>query len=265
MEKVNISRDNFKSSLLKQIVIRIDYSEITNFEGFIQTIASSFKKNFSTRGKYQTNNINVTINEKDLAQDRVPIAVLPPNEVYRFTSCIIEPIQDVVLDVANTFVCLIINCNNDYDRLDAYICLLSEVMKNIFEYDSYTTVQRVGLRKIDGQAFDSLEAAKTVFEYVEQAEPPLFSMETYQFRVTSFMINRETGIQVNLSRKYNMTDDKQYQVELDIDGYIGVQSKLEDVCNQDKVASTLQAINNLLFELFKTNVTTEFLKQGVIE
>ena len=136
MEKKYVSRDNFKSSLLKQVIMRIDYSEITNFEGLIQERSSFLKQYFTTRGKYQTNNINPTISEKDLAQERVPIAILPQNEVYRFTMCKIEPRQNVVLDIANTFVCLIIKCDDNYDKIDEYINLLSGVMNNVLEFDS---------------------------------------------------------------------------------------------------------------------------------
>ena len=264
MEKKYVSRDNFKSSLLKQVIMRIDYSEITNFEGLIQERSSFLKQYFTTRGKYQTNNINPTISEKDLAQERVPIAILPQNEVYRFTMCKIEPRQNVVLDMANTFVCLIIKCDDNYDKIDEYINLLSGVMNNVLEFDSYITIQRVGIRKIDGKSFDSLEHAKNVFENIEQVDYPLLTMNVYQSRVISFMIDKKSDIQINLSRKYNKTDDQKYQVELDIDGYVGV-AKLTDVDEQNGVMNILKNINNLLFENFKINVTESFLNNGLIK
>lgn len=265
MEKDNITRDNFRSPLLKNVVIRIDYSDITNFEGLIQAIVPLLKSYFTERWKYTTNNVNVTFDEKVFENERIPVSVLPPNEVYRFSSCLIAPVQTVALDVANNFVCLIIDCDNQYDKVDNYIQLASDVMSKIFEYDAYTTINRIAIRKIDSKIFDSLEAAKEIFTNVEQSDSKLPSMDTYQFRVTSFMFNQTTGEQVNLSRKYEITDDGKYQVNLDIDGYIGIDKFLQKINNKEIVTQTLFSINDLLFELFKQNVTESFLNKGLKE
>ena len=263
MGKDDITREHFRSPLLKNVVIRIDYSEITNFEGLIQTMLPFLKSYFVERGKYTTNNINVTISEKELANERVPISVLPPNEVYRFTSSNIMPVQVVALDVANTFACLIIDCDENYEKIDRYIELVSEVMAKIMEYDAYTTIKRIAIRKIDSKFFDSLEAAKQVFSNVEQPGANHPGMDTYQYRITSFMLNQATGTQVNLSRTYNITDDGKYQVDLDIDGYIGIDKFLQQINNQESVSQTLFSINELLFEFFKQNVTELFLNKGL--
>lgn len=265
MEKDDITREHFRSPLLKNVVIRIDYSEITNFEGLIQTMIPFLKSYFEKKGKYTTNNINVTISEKELANERIPISVLPPNEVYRFTSCNIIPVQTVALDVANTFACLIIDSDEHYDKIDNYIELISEVMSKIMAYDAYTTIKRIAIRKIDSKLFDSLDAAKQIFANVEHPGTNHPSMDTYQYRVTSFMLNQATGTQINLSRTYNITDDGKYQVDLDIDGYIGIDRFLQQINNQESVSQTLFSINELLFEFFKQNVTESFLNNGLKE
>ena len=106
---------------MKNVVIRIDYSDITNFEGLIQAIVPLLKSYFTERWKYTTNNVNVTFDEKVFENERIPVSVLPPNEVYRFSSCLIAPVQTVALDVANNFVCLIIDCDNSFVVFTAYM------------------------------------------------------------------------------------------------------------------------------------------------
>lgn len=265
MDKTNFTRENFRSTLLKQIVVRIDYSEISNFEGLIQIMAPFLKELFGNRGKYTTNNINVKIDEKALTGDSLPIAVLPSNDVYRFSSCMIEPIQNVVLDVANTFTCLIIDCNDKYDRIDVYLELVSEVMSRIFDFDAYTNIVRVGIRKIDSKTFDDIDAAKRIFENVSESQIDIPNMCAFQYRVSSFIVNNENGLQVNLSRTYTNTDDQQFQVDLDIDGYIGNPKFLQTINSRELLSQKLRTINNLLFDIFKLNVTEAFLENGLIK
>ena len=264
MGKANVSRDNFKSSLLKQVVIRIDYSEITNFEGLVQTMAAFLKEYFGNRGKYITNNVNVRIDEKALSGDSLPIAVLPSNDVYRFSSCVIEPVQNVVLDVANTFTCLIIDCNEAYDKVDCYLDLVSEVLSRIFDFDAYVNIVRVGIRKIDSKVFDNMETAKEIFENVGESQIAIPGMNTFQYRVSSFIVNNETGMQVNLSRTYTNTDDRQFQVDLDIDGYVGNLKFLQGINSSELLSQQLKTINDLLFDIFKLNVTEAFLEKGLM-
>lgn len=265
MEKANYTRENFRSSLLKQIVVRIDYSEISNFEGLIQAMAPFLKEHFGNRGKYTTNNINVRIDEKALAGDSLPLSILPPNDVYRFSSCLLEPIQNVILDVANTFSCLIIDCNEAYDKVDMYLELVSEVMSRIFDFDAYASIVRVGIRKIDSKIFDDMDAAKEIFENVSESQIDIPNMSAFQYRVSSFIVNHATGLQVNLSRTYTNTDDQQFQVDLDIDGYIGNPKFLQGINTRELLSQKLVTINNLLFDIFKLNVTEAFLENGLIK
>lgn len=265
MGKTNYTRENFKSSLLKQVVVRIDYSEISNFEGLIQTMTPYLKENFGNRWKYTTNNINVRIDEKALASDSLPIAVLPSNDVYRFTACSIEPIQNVILDVANTFTSLIIDCNKEYDKVDKYLELVSEIMSKIFDFDAYASIARIGIRKIDSKTFDNMDAAKEIFENVNESQIDISNMSAFQYRVSSFILNKDTGTQVNLSRTYTNTDDQQFQVDLDIDGYIGNPKFLQGINSRELLSQKLKTINDLLFDIFKLNVTEAFLKNGLIK
>lgn len=71
------------------------------------------------------------------------------------------------MDIGLTFVCITIECNENYKAINEYINFIALILTILKKYDSYIQFERLAIRKIDGKDFPSLEEAYKTFEVME--------------------------------------------------------------------------------------------------
>lgn len=268
MGKEVYTRDNFRSSLLKQIIIRIDYSSLTDLNGFVMKLKSlgDFQSLFVGYRLIKTNNFNLQINSRSIEERFIPLELSETGNIHRFFDCKIEPVQNSFMDVTPTFICFTIECSESYETIDEYIKTMGYVIRKLKEYDSYVQITRVAIRKIDGKDFSSLEEANQTFEVMDAlGKNVVDNIIPIKKSYTDSFVARDTNIKVNFTRGLEclkQEDGTIIRCILDMDGY--VDTSLEDIKNENVESILKENINNELFKLFKASVTESFLSKGRI-
>lgn len=273
MSKEAYTRKNFRSSLLKQIIIRVDYSSLTDLNGFIMKLKSLewFQNLFAGYRLIKTNNFNLQINSKAIEDRFIPLEVNETGNIHRFFDCKIEPMQKSSMDISSTFICLTIGCDDSYSTIDPYINSIVDIVITLQEYDSYVQIERLAIRKIDGKDYTSLEDAYKTFEVMADLEKN-FIDNTVPLKksYTDSFISKDANIKVNFTRGLERfkTQDEALVIRcvLDMDGYIDSSlTNLGEVKDRKSIELLLKdKINDELFKLFKASVTEDFLSKGLI-
>lgn len=253
MSKENYTRDNFHSPILRSVIVRIDYSEISNLE---QSVSFFHNDLFNFFSGHQTYSLNIS------ADDNSGKVLEQP--VHRYFNSKIQPLQNkVVFDVSKTFMCLEIQCNDNYEKIDTYLDVVISCMSSIMNNDSFVEIQRVGIRKVDGDDYSSEEQAAEVFEFINELVPDNEAYFCLKRQKTYIIADLDKGIQVNVNKVINATSsqDRPYRVVLDIDGYMA-NPALTDDDKAKSIGKLLFGINDALFDLFKQYVCEAFLDQN---
>ena len=266
MSKNDYTRSNFRSSLLKQIIIRIDYSGLTDLNGFVRQLKSTdwLQTLFTGYRLLKTNNINFEINPETVEKKLVPIEINEAENIHRFNDCSIQPLQEVTMDISQNFICLTIKCNNNYDTIDAYIKSVKQTVEALQDYDSYINLNRIAIRKVNGKDFSSIESVYQTFEVMKYLEKNIIQdVNPKKKRYTDSFLSKESNLKVNFTRALKCFKDDNGDVirfVLDIDCYAD-----SFTLSDEKVVdagNVLVNINEELFKLFKASVTENFLSEG---
>lgn len=270
MDKAKYTRNNFHSSLLKQIIIRVDFSNITDLNKFILTIKATdwISKYFQSYRTIQANNFNMSLSPKIFEEKVIPLSVIETTTIHRFYECKIEPVQnDVTLDITDTFITITIQCNDSYESINPYIDCISNIVGELFTYDPFTQIQRIAIRKIDGQDFENEDAVYEIFEKDTSANSTLAEGHARLIKksYTDAYLDTEANIKVNLSRSLEVLPANKYRYVLDIDGYIDTSLTILNNCRDKQAIHVIlqDRINEHLFCIFKDSVTKGYLDSGI--
>lgn len=265
MSKDTFNRDSFRSSMLKSVIIRIDFSDISNLEGAISTLNSILTSNFASNKVQNSKNINFSLAKEDMDGGVISLPVDTVQKIYTYSRCKIQPEQNVRLDISNKYVCLVIQCDENYYKLDDYIDLVSQIMDGIQSYDGFVQLGRIGIRKVDGEDFPNVQSARNVFENITDIEQYEGEMFVPQRNITSLFVDKGTGMQVNQTISAIYLKNGQFRVVLDMDAYWNqVEENSENLSSKVFLQKKLCQLNEKLFVLFKENVTESFLTEGSI-
>lgn len=262
MERQKIEREHYRSSLLKRIIIRVDFCNLTDLAGFI----GNLKKTDEFTSAFRSSKI-VNMNEQ-VENMSSPFESNFTTFDYRFFNCLVEPLQSVTLDITINSICIDISCNEKYDCIDDYIKLMCVVTKAMCAYDSFVRFQRFGIRKIDGDDYTTLDDAYSVFEAKRFAHDDDF--QTLR-RVTSKYVGTElfkteNDVLCNLSRSVEVLSKSKIRFSLDIDTFIDERIvDMESVKTYEEVFNLLaDRLNKTSFKIFREFVTEDFLNNGVV-
>ena len=267
MKRNDIERLSYRSSLLKHIIIRADYANLTDLTGLVNCLKKDeyFASSFKSSKIVNQNRLDIK-SPFSLVEDKyLPVDNYHICSFYRFFNCIIEPIQDLTLDITTNSVCIDISCNKDYDCIDEYIKLMCFIVNKIQEFDSFVRFNRFGIRKVDGDDFQELDSAYKIFQSERFAHDEDFcylKRQTSKYKGSESFIT-ENKIRCILERSVEAFD-KTFRFCLDIDTYIDERIyDLDKILSEDETRKILsEDLNNTSFLIFREFVTEEFLNKG---
>ena len=175
----------------------------------------------------------------------------------------------IVMDVTSLFLTFSIDCVN-YKNMDVYIRFLNNYIKAFLENDKYIVIQRIGVRKLGGDVFRSFEDCSGTFESSVFAPLDVAILDggLIDREYVDRIIKKDDTVKVNFARRCRAikTDDGEtvYQSLLDIDGYVdkGLIEKNNYRFPNDFENVVKTKINDYLFELYKSSVTEQYLKDN---
>ncbi len=141
-------------SFLSNIIIRINYSDLTDVSGIISFLADDrpFQDMF---GRH------------DVIKD-IPLEGEDPVSVHRFSEMKLFT-KNSYLDISEKYMCLVINCIGVEHLSDnQMIGILLPIWGVIRDKDSFSQITRIGFRKVWGKTFETAEDADHVVAYFDQ-------------------------------------------------------------------------------------------------
>jgi uncharacterized protein (TIGR04255 family) len=270
MPKSDYDRYSLQENQLKKILIRVDYSGVTQIENWVENIKTSFIKNIFGNYFKRINN-NATLDLSNLTEiakkQSIPISEIIKEPVHTFTESKFSDREDIVtLDITSLYFILSIECVR-YKSIDPYIELISQLIENLLSSDSFIQIKRIGIRKIGGHEFDTLEEVYQVYEkdivFCNLIENDDINMINREYTDRFFKTKEQIKINYSrLCRNIKIKDKNKIQVILDMDGYIDdfIITKNNYKFPEETKNILADKINNYLFELFKSSVTLKYLE-----
>jgi hypothetical protein len=278
MCKEQYTRHNLTHNMLKKVLIRVDYNGVTNIENWVDTVKRDPRFNTVFNGYNQGYLNQATFDlskmEEVAKQRSMPMSAFSAAPLHRFFDSIFPGRQDkVTMEIASLFMTFQIDCNN-YTNADDYFNYLTTYFDAFMHTDPYIKIERIGIRKISGGAFPSLPSMRETFEdrffdghQVDRDNTTMIDRE-YHDRYMKQIISvphSEKTVKMNYSTRCRQIEGQNpYQAILDIDGYVD-----SFVINKDTLTfpadlrTTLDRINDYMFELYKMSVTENYLSQHV--
>lgn len=263
MAKDKFKRSNVKTSILKRVIIRMDFIGLTDITGCVNRLKPIMDGNFKKFNPINNKNYNVELNA--LQNNNHPVNVnIETNTLYQFSDCTIGPSQ-VNFMLGPDFAYLEIACSEDYEGCNEYIDLMANAIREIINLDSFISVKRLGLRKVDIVQFDDLNKMNSS---IEEAIWDNYILNRACFPVkktySDLLYQKDVKTIFNLKRivqEIEFENTKKYQYTFDIDSY-----KNGDLLNSDVFSSTknirdmiLKQMNEPIFYYFIETFTEQFI------
>lgn len=258
-------------SLLKQVIIRIDYSPISEFSNFISSLKMDpeMKLHYDRCREIKTNNINIVLNQN---RDDLRNAKLNVNEttsVFRFMGNSQVFNQRSTFDVGNEFMCLTIECDEKYTSCEMYRRFVAAKVAFIKSIDPYIQIIRIGIRKIDAADFIDVDQGNKAFktmkaritEYKQDEDKKRYVLK--QSYSEHFHYEKENAEMVS-TRSFRGIPEKQqyiYRYALDTDAFY--HDSLIDNNEEDfhgYMNTLLDLLNAMLYDNYIQNIDAENLE-----
>lgn len=255
IKKNQLQRNDLKHNFLKQIVIRFDFTGISESE--IDGVIQEIKPLLRERG-YRSMKIE-SIKEMDFQLDDpetieaegIPVREVRQQNVYVF----FNEKPGVILKISTVFAFISIE-KTKYINFFEYSPTLLEVMKKIQECLFFAGT-RFGLRKINKCILIDIN---TLNKYFEHDAFHLFSMNSESrsklFNARDCILHKDYNINYTRNILAGELDREQvYQVVLDTDIYLLESEKVSELIKKPEL---LIPMNDLLFDMYKMTITDEF-------
>lgn len=257
--KNDINRNDLKHNFLKNIIVRFDYSGITDSE--LELLISKIKSLLHEKGYNKLTldspkEIDLQINDPETIEEvGLPVRSVRSRMVYVFTN----DNPGIRLKISSTFALVSIEKTRYINFFD-YSSTLLDVVRIIKDNTTFFSGIRFGLQKINQCILKDISLLNKYFE------PDFYRLFTIGDHSTTKLFQAKDcvvydGYNCNLSRTVVKGEYKgkiAYQIVLDSDIYLLDSEKIEDLIHN---SNRLTPMNSLLFDIYKSAITEEFLNK----
>lgn len=254
MAKNKFSRSNVKSSILKKVIIRVDFVGLTDLIGCVNGLKTIMNGKFTKFRPINNNNYNVELNSQLSSR---PVNVnLEKKTLYQFTDCTIGPsIANLML--GPDFAYIEINSSDEYEGCNEYIHLMANAIDSIRKFDSFISIRRLGLRKVDVAKFQDADALSQSVEIpiwgiYKKGTAYLPLKKAYSDLIFQKDVNTVFNIQ-RIVQEVEEDDNRKIQYVFDIDSY-----KNGNLINTDDF-STVARIEKMISEQMNEPIFNYFV------
>lgn len=270
-KKEDVKRELLKpSSILKKVIIRIDYSGIISIDDWMRQLLNlGLNQSFSNFIDKNNNSITLNLNNpEEIAKAlSVPVSEIRKEPVKTFLNGTFAGRKDkVAMEITSNFTTFVVDCN-EYTTINDYLEYINTYISELKKNQTYTKVHRIGIRKIAAIETSVYDQYKQFFEEDQfKSVSDIKGSSIIVSENTDRFINTYLGIKANLTRRIRslrrVDGNLVYQFLLDIDGYVDDQIALDKdniIANFNEYTSK---INNFLFTLFVRAATLEYFKRN---
>lgn len=256
------TRENISSPMLKTVIIRFDYAGGTNILQFVNEIKQQdFIKNaFGALQRIDTPQLSITLNACDIETGSLPFAEKQKSTIYRFYECKYDEGLNVILDVSAESVCLAIDCRKNYQGSGQYTELMGKLISKLKDLDSFISVRRIGIRKIDAQVLEEGEKISDYFNENYIASRSWYSSPKDRVNYADFFTIGRVGF--NVVQHISHNSEGKTQAIFDVDSFI-VNEEINSLISNEK--QLIDFMNNemqdKMFELFVSCASKQYLEK----
>ena len=258
-------RHGFTQNLLKNALIRIDYSGVNNIDSWIQDNQGFMQSYFDSYERGMRNQALLRLTSpEDIAKTlSIPVDEVKKVTVHEFNQWKGKEMDFVTMLVTNYYMTLNIRCNN-YKCIDPYLSLAVRFMESMYGKFGFFKVQRIGIRKIGGGIFDNMKEVSKIYK------PTLFfgesvsveSIDVFNRRYEDNFGFTDKKMKANSIRILRLNSHGKLQVLLDLDCYIDqFNIEVNDYDIKGNSWEIMTAINNQQFRLFLDAVQEEYISR----
>lgn len=262
MAKNKFSRSNVKSSILKKVIIRVDFIGLTDLVGCVNGLKTIMGGKFKKLRPINNNNYNVELNSQ---QSGLPVNVnLEKKTLYQFTDCTIGPSKANFM-LGPDFAYLEINTLDEYEGSNDYIRLMANAIDSIRKFDSFISIRRLGLRKVDIAKFNNVDALNQSVEksiwgtYIKGSAYVPFK-KAYSDLIFQKNVNTVFNIQ-RIVQEVEEDGSKKIQYVFDIDSFKnGSLIKSDDFSTVERIEKMVsEQMNEPIFNYFVDTFTEQYI------
>lgn len=252
---------NQASSLLKQVIIKIDFTSIPDYAEYcrfernnpkLQTYFRSFRE-------IKANNIDVEASDEQINSLKLNDTVT----ICRFAGSRGELDQDCSYDLTPTFICLNIHCDDNYKSIKPYIDFMVAAISRIVGYESFTRITRIGIRKIDVGDYKDYKDGNTIFKTlnvdISDDERKRYLL---QKNTVEHFLDRDDSVELISKRLFiPLMDKKLFRFVLDTDVFLSdraIEKEPQDIIQY--IEKQLYILNERAYRNFEENVNLELVK-----
>lgn len=256
------TRDNISSKMLKTVIFRFDYAGGTDLTRFVNEIKQidAIKDAFGSLVKIDAPLYSITLNPRDIEAGVLPLTEKQKNEIFRFSDCKYDTGLNVILDVSATSVCLTIDCRENYHGSKRYTELMGHLIHRLKAMDSFVSVQRIGIRKIDAQEISESESISDYFNENFVAAQSWYRFPKRQINYAEFFqIGR---VNFNVVQHISLSKNGNPQAILDVDAFIvngSINSLIDDQMGLVDFMNNEMQVK--MFEMFVSYASKSYLEK----
>lgn len=254
------TRENIYSEMLKTVIIRLDFSGVTDIGMFVNKIKqiSKIKTNFGGLDLLQQKQLNVSFIPKDMENGGFPVAKSQDKVIYRFNKWISTETSEAILDIDDSSITIAVDCGTKYKGSKIYSEIIIELMNQLREYDLYVSLKRLGVRKIDAMVVGEEQCIDNYFNEnfivgTAWKHEPFKDMST----LTDFL--KIDDVRFNVVQRIEYIDVNHnhcLRLIYDVDSYIDA-DVLGTISNEEQLKSYLnEKMQDKMFDMF-VNVASE--------
>lgn len=272
MAKSKFTRQNVKSDIMEKVLIRIDYEGVSDINNLIINVKKKWSEYFSGYIKVTKNNYNINVTDLTLQNKTIDISDPEKQIIHRFTECKVGN-PNTYMDINERFAYIDVIAGKNYVGTQQYTNIMSEFIVELLKYDSFISLTRVAIRKID-RIEKPLEEDPDMI-----VETPIFGIykkenrSPIKKRYSDFMKLNDVDSIVNIVRDISFLKKNNgevvQQIILDMDIY--KQGQKQICINQSSRISDIKNVlekklNDPLFQLyietFKESFIDKFYNHG---
>ena len=261
MAKSKFTRQNLRSSILKQILFRVDFTGSTGGKETEQFV-TDIKKNWVHQYFRKYNKLSNRTFKIDISKDGTVNKENQVQTIHRFSMCQIDN-NVAIMDLSDDFAVLSINVDNEYEGSDRYLKCFSELIHLILDSDQFIELKRVGIRKYDHIFVGKDDNIDEILEdslWMNYSDMGTCLKKEYK----DFIIQNNTQINIFRTAENVKKDDHDLiRLIFDVDAYRvdkqlqrSILHSVDDICNMLK-----DDLNGHLFKIFINTFKESYLSQ----